>query len=461
MLAGRNVCAIVDPARDIDVYLEEAASRGLRITHILETHLHADFVSGHIDLSEATGADIYAPAEGKCLFRHIPLAEGDVIEIENMRLCVLETPGHTPEHISYVVVDTLRGVDPVGVFCGDTLFVGDVGRPDLFPETAPDLAEKLFHSLHGKLLKLPDFCEIYPAHGAGSLCGRSVGAKYQSTVGYERKYNKSLLFTDEKEFLRSLTLEMPQAPDHFSRCSNINRLGPVAVSSLQKPVLMTPAHFREKMKQPRVRVIDVRGYDAFGGQHIQGSWNISAAGNFPTFAGWVIPPEEEILLVSESAEQAMDAVKWARRVGIDNVYGYLDHGLFKWALCGFETAHLPQVSSGELHRMISGEKQVTLVDVRAASEFGSNGIKGAINIPVSDLRYRYNELNREAETVLMCSSGHRSSLGGSFLLMHGFKKVMNAAGGMEGYAASGFSGECHSCANPHGSRVSLYEAPDG
>ena len=199
ILAGKDSCAVIDPRRDVDQYIDEARALGVNITHILETHLHADFVSGHMDLAERTGAEIYAPRSGECKFEHVPLSEGDTIELEDMKLSVIETPGHTPEHICYIVVDTSRGDDPVGIFTGDTLFVGDVGRPDLFPDMADELAAKLYGSLHEKILTLPDFCEVYPAHGAGSLCGRAMGAKWRSTIGYERRYNKALQIEDKAE----------------------------------------------------------------------------------------------------------------------------------------------------------------------------------------------------------------------------------------------------------------------
>jgi len=185
LLGGSKTCAIVDPRRDVAIYLEAADALGMQITHVLETHLHADFVSGHMDLARKTGATIVAPKAGKCRFKHRAVSQGDVFVIEDLSIKVLETPGHTPEHVSYVVSDLSRGKEPVSVFCGDTLFVGDVGRPDLFPGRAKELASKLFDSLHKKLLKLPAFCEVLPAHGAGSLCGRAMGAKRTSTIGYE------------------------------------------------------------------------------------------------------------------------------------------------------------------------------------------------------------------------------------------------------------------------------------
>ena len=188
LLGGSKKCAIVDPRRDVEVYLEAARDMGVKISHILETHLHADFVSGYLDLAEKTGAMIVAPKSAKCKFKHKAVAEGDRFNIENMQLKVLDTPGHTPEHITYVVTDKSRGAEPVCIFCGDVLFVGDVGRPDLFPGKAKQLASQLYDNLHQKLLKLPDFCEVYPAHGAGSLCGRAMGAKRTSTIGYERRY---------------------------------------------------------------------------------------------------------------------------------------------------------------------------------------------------------------------------------------------------------------------------------
>ncbi|MFO7943887.1 MAG: MBL fold metallo-hydrolase [Anaerolineales bacterium] len=189
ILAGTTSCAVIDPSRDVDLYLEEAHKLGVEITHILETHLHADFVSGHLELAHRTGADIYMPQAGNCAFDHVPVSDGDILEVDAIRLEVLETHGHSPENACYVVRDTTRSEGPLGVFTGDTLFVGDVGRPDLFPNRAEELADKLYHSLHEKLLTLPDHCEVYPAHGAGSLCGRTLSAKRRSTIGYERRYN--------------------------------------------------------------------------------------------------------------------------------------------------------------------------------------------------------------------------------------------------------------------------------
>ncbi len=452
ILAGNNTCAVIDPQRDVDVYVREARAQGVRITHILQTHLHADFVSGHLELSRLTGAKIHVAKSANCAFEHVPLSEGDEIAIEDMRLRVLETPGHTPEHLSFVVSDAARSPEPVCVFCGDTLFVGDVGRPDLFPGIAEELAGKLYDSLHGKLLRLPDYCEVYPAHGAGSLCGRAMGAKQQSTIGYERRFNAALKIEGRDAFVRSLTQDMPPAPDHFSRCSDVNRLGPALMGDLPRLEELDIGEFRKRMEKPGTQVLDVRGYHAFGSQHIPGSWHIDLKGNFPTYAGWVLPTDGDILLVADNYQAAEEAGLWARRVGVDRIVGCLDGGILAWATGGLPSSSVPQLSSQELHERVNARGSFVLLDVRAPSEFEDNHIAGAVNIQVSSLRTRHAELDREKRILLICSSGNRSSLGASILLRQGFRNVANVAGGMTGYSAAGYTKQCRACAGPHGSR---------
>jgi glyoxylase-like metal-dependent hydrolase (beta-lactamase superfamily II)/rhodanese-related sulfurtransferase len=452
ILAGQKSCAVIDPQRDIELYLREARQMGFQITHILQTHLHADFISGHMDLAKETGAKIYIAKSANCKFEHVPLVEDDTIAFENIDLRVLETPGHTPEHLSFVVTDKNRGESPIGVFVGDTLFVGDVGRPDLFPDMAKDLAGKLYHSLHDKLLKLPGYCEVYPAHGAGSLCGRSMGAKYLTTIGYERQYNPALQIEDKDEFIKSLTEDMPSAPDHFSRCSDINRQGPARVEELPRLARMSLVEFQERMEDADVILLDTRNYLAFGGQHIKGSWHLDLNGNFPTFAGWVLPIDQDILLIADSDQKAEEAVVWARRVGVDRIVGYLAGGLTGWLTSGLATGSVKQISAEKLHDMVLGDDDFTLIDVRAQAEFEENHIKGAINIETADLRTEFKGLDPHHRTILVCSSGNRSSLGTSILAQKGFTKLLNVSGGMTGYSAAGYAKECRVCANPHGSR---------
>ncbi|MBN1889266.1 MAG: MBL fold metallo-hydrolase [Thermoflexales bacterium] len=452
ILAGKNGCAVIDPQRDVDGYITEARALGVDITHILQTHLHADFISGHMDLAKKTGAKIYVAKSAQCTFDHVALSEGDAIELEDMVLTVMETPGHTPEHLSYVVSDTSRSDSPVAVFVGDTLFVGDVGRPDLFPDMAEELAGKLYHSLHDKLLKLPDYVQVYPAHGAGSLCGRAMGAKWDTTIGYERHFNAALQIKDKAAFIKSLTEGMPPAPDHFSRCSDINRHGPARLAALPIMEELSPARFNERTGDANGVVLDTRSYHAFAGQHIPGAWHLDLNGNFPTFAGWVLPTDKDILLVADDYKKALEANSWARRVGMDRIVGYLDGGMVAWAVAGLKTTRIELISAEDLHDMIAGHADFVLLDVRAPLEYEDNHIQGAANIPVAELRTRHVELDKAKTTVLICSSGNRSSLGASILKQHGFQEVRNVAGGMSGYSAAGYSRECRACVNPHGSR---------
>lgn len=440
LIGGEHHCAIVDPCRDIDWYLGAAEAEGLKITHILETHLHADFVSGHMDLADVTGASIYAPAAGRCAFDHIPMKEGDTFTIDDLAFSVLETPGHTPDCLVYCATDTARGETPVAAFTGDTLFVGDVGRPDLFPGRAEELAEKLYANLHTKVMTLPPDCLVFPAHGQGSLCGKAMGAMRFSTIGYETRYNPALTIPDTAAFTRSLTVDMPPAPDHFARCSDINRQGPALVRTLPLLRALSPAQFHAEMQREETVVVDTRSYAAFGGQHIPGSYHIDIEGNFPTFAGWVLPPEKEILLVTDSpveAREAREAVTHLRRVGLDHAIGYLEGGTRAWVSAGHATDTVTQLSPDQVHAHLQEEGTV-LVDVRAADEYAAAHVPEAVNILAMDLRTRAGELDPDRPTIVMCGSGIRSSLASSLLKQQGFTNVFNAAGGFRGYRAAGY-----------------------
>lgn len=452
LIAGDDTCAVVDPQRHVDIYLDAAKNLGVTITHILETHLHADFISGHMDLAARTGADIYAPASAGCRFDHIPLSEGHTFNVESMQFLAMETPGHTPEHMVYVVTDLARGKDPVGVFSGDTLFVGDVGRPDLFPGRAGTLSEKLFHSLHDKLLQLPDSCEVYPAHGAGSLCGKAMAAKRRSTIGYERRNNKILAIKNPEEFRAVLLDSMPPAPDHFSRCTIVNTDGPVRLAELPELHAYGPDTLKKHLESSDSVILDTRSYNSFGANFIPGSYHVDMGGNFATFAGWVVPPDTDIVLVADDEAAAREAAVQLRRVGLDRISGYLDGGLFAWSRAGFHSDHVEQVSPAELNAIAneeSGDSRFTLIDVRAPGEYEGHHVKGSINIPAPDLRERHTELNPDMTNIVICGTGHRSSLAASLLKQHGFKNVVNAAGGMQGYANAGYGPECTYCAPPH------------
>jgi len=280
-----------------------------------------------------------------------------------------------------------------------------------------------------------------------------MGAKRETTVGYEKLYNGALQIREKRDFVTSLTSGMPAAPDHFSRCSRINAQGPALLETLPVPVPLSPRTFREKMQDTGAVVLDIRDYSAFGGNHVPGSFCIDLGGNFATFAGWVLPPDREILVVADRQESVDSAVPWLRRVGLDQTTGWLYGSLFAWAKAGLPTAHVPQVSPYELQDFVSSPgAPVILLDVRSPSEFESFHIPGAVNIPAPDLSERYRGLDAGSRIVTLCGTGHRSSLGASLLLQRGFREIRNLSGGMMGYAAAGMSEACPLCVAPHGPR---------
>jgi rhodanese-related sulfurtransferase len=322
----------------------------------------------------------------------------------------------------------------------------------LFPGRATELAAKLYHSLHDKLITLPDHCEVYPSHGAGSLCGRSMGAKWRSTIGYERLHNGALQIRDQAAFVESLTANMPAAPDHFSRCSDINRGGPVQVSDLPELRELEPAAFYDQMEALSAAVLDVRSYMAYASMHIPGSWHLDPNGNLPTFAGWVLPIDRDILLVVDDYADAVTANRWVRRVGVDRIVGCLRGGMTAWVNAGLQTADIQLISAEGLHDRVTGTSNFVLVDVRAPLEFQNSHIQGAVNIPTADLRTRHQELDPQKPTIVICSAGNRSSLAASILEQHGFREITSVAGGMRGYSVAGYAKHCAVCENPHGSR---------
>ncbi len=436
IVAGDRTCAVIDPERDPARYLALSRELGLRITHILETHLHADFISGHLDLAEATGAGIYAPRSADCAFPHTPLSEGDEVVLEDIRFSVLETAGHTPEHICYLATDTSRGPGPVALFSGDTLFVGDVGRPDLFPGRAEELASSLYDNLQTKIMTLPDECEVYPAHGMGSLCGRAMAAKRTTTIGYEKKYNYALQIPSRPEFIRALTSDMPAAPDHFSRCSATNRAGPALMRDLARPGPVNPSTFAGRARAGDTVLLDVRSYPAFSGMHIPGAWHIDLAGNFATQAGWILPQGKEILLVGENRMQAEEAALQLHRVGFDRVTGFLEGGMLAWGAAGLPITRVMVISPQEAHALVRSREAV-LLDVRSREEWqAAHGTEG-IHIPWHDLRTRHTELDPAEQYIVMCRGGQRASIAASILKMHGFDRIANLGGGFTAYQRAG------------------------
>jgi rhodanese-related sulfurtransferase len=300
---------------------------------------------------------------------------------------------------------------------------------------------------------LPDFCEVYPTHGAGSLCGRAIGAKRTSTIGYEKRYNAALQIQSREDFVKSLTTNMPAAPDHFSRCSSINRAGPTLIRDLNKPEAIEPSIFKSMMDSGEKVILDVRSYEAFGSQFIKGSYSNDIGGNFAIFAGWVLPPEKDILLIVSNEDQVNEVTTWLWRIGLDKVSGYLHGGLFAWANNGLSAEHIPQLSADELQKLLTGREKMVLLDVRTLTEYERFHIEGSYNIPVPDLRTGYKELGTKTMIAVICSTGRRSSLGASILKQHNFNNIYNVAGGMTGYNAAGYGPQCPICTLPHGPRA--------
>jgi glyoxylase-like metal-dependent hydrolase (beta-lactamase superfamily II)/rhodanese-related sulfurtransferase len=436
IVAGNRICAVIDPERDAGRYIAAAREMGLRITHVLETHLHADFISGHLDLADATGAGIYASRSANCAFPHTPLSEGDEVLLEDIRFSVIETAGHTPEHICFVATDTSRGQTPVALFSGDTLFVGDVGRPDLFPGRAEELASSLYTNLQTKIMTLPDECEVYPAHGMGSLCGRAMAAKRTTTIGYEKKYNYALRIRSRDGFIRALTSDMPAAPDHFTRCSETNRAGPALMRDLVRPVPIEPKSLAGLIQAGDTILLDVRSYLAFSGMHIPMAWHIDLTGNFATQAGWILPPGKDIVLVVDDRSQAEEAALQLHRVGFDRVTGYIEGGMLVWGTAALPISRVPVISPKEAHALVRSSKAV-LLDVRSQEEWQAARVEEGIHIPWHDLRTRYTELDPAQQYVVMCRGGQRASIAVSILKRHGFDHIYNLGGGYTAYQRAG------------------------
>lgn len=435
MIASEGVAAVVDPQRDVDLYLEEAKKQGFTIAHVIETHLHADFVSGHQELAARTGAKIHVGAKADAKFPHHAVKEGDEIRFGRCILRFLETPGHTEESICILVTDLDRGPEPWAVLTGDTLFIGDVGRPDLSPRlSAQELAGLLYDSLRQKILALPDSVEVHPAHGAGSMCGRNISSERRSTIGKERAFNYALQPMTREQFVQVLTAELPERPEYFLRDAEINRTGAAPLAELPKLPALTPAELSRKKEEGAI-VLDTRPAPQFGEAHVPGAVHIALSGQYASFAGIIIGLEAPIVLVTEDEHLEESRVRLAR-VGIEKIVGYLDGGMLAWERAGFPIAQVPQISVLELHQQLSehpGEVQV--VDVRKPAEWECGHLEHAALKPLSKLRTMLTDLDRNKPIAVHCKSGYRSSIAASLLQQAGFEQVMNVVGGFDAWQA--------------------------
>ena len=443
---------VLDPNRDADQYVRAAKGAEMRITHVAETHIHADFVSGSRELVRRTGARLYLSGEGGTEWRYLyadsdgarVLQNGDVFDVGTVHIEVRHTPGHTPEHLSFIVTDTQSADRPIGIFTGDFVFVGDVGRPDLLERavkvagSAESAARTLFASLQ-EFKRLPDYLQVWPGHGAGSACGKSLSAMPQSTVGYELRFNWALSVAKEDDFVTLVLAGQPDPPKYFAEMKRVNRDGPRVVGEFPRPPRMEPSRLSEVLASGAI-VVDTRRAADYAGGHVARTINIPFNNSFTTRAGWLVPYGRDVLLLvpdsgDAAARVAVEASRDLALIGLDRVAGYFDGAV----LANTESLEkVPQMNSGELAEKLAGnDSAVTVIDVRERGEWEAGHIAGAVHVPLGQLPDRVAELDRDRPLVLHCQSGGRSSIGASVLRAQGFKNVINLSDGFAGWQRRG------------------------
>ena len=432
LLASEGEAVVVDPQRDVDIYLKAADEHGLKILHIFETHLHADFVSGHNELAARTKAKIYIGARAGARFPHVDVQDGFELRVGKMVLRVLETPGHTPESICLLITNEEKSPRPWAVLTGDTLFLGDVGRPDLAKtHTSTELAGMLYDSLHAKLLALADDVLVYPAHGAGSLCGRNMRAERSSTIGTERLTNYALQIQGREEFVQQLTANLPARPEYFLQDAEINREGASALADLVELPPISAAQLKS-MLDSGVVALDVRPGDQFAHGHVPGSINIALSGQFASWAGTVLGLSARPVLIADSPEQLSEARLRLARVGIEDAAGYLNGGVAAWEQAGFALAELPQITVQVLQDRLQAHASQVL-DVRREPEWQAGHIEDAAWWPLDNFKVSAPEIDRDRPIAVHCKSGYRSMIACSLLQRAGFRNVTNVIGGFDAW----------------------------
>ena len=442
-----NEAAIVDPRRDVEVYAEAARRHGFRLRYALETHNHNDYVSGAKALADRYGVEYVASAEAGLAFDHRGVREGDELRLGEMLIRVLVTPGHTPEHVTYVIVDLARADAPVLVFTGGDLLVGAVGRPDLLGrELGEKLAPLLYDSLHGKILKLEDYVEVLPTHGSGSLCGRGISSKRTTTIGYERRFNPALQKGSKREFVDFVLAGDPAIPSYYRRMRPTNVGGPDDWRA-PEPHPLTPAEAHH-LAGHNALVLDVRDYLGFGGGHVPGAVNVGLGPMLATWVGWLLPPDAPLVLVLDGAgdeEREWTAVATAlARVGYERLAGYLQGGMTAWISAALPIATVPQWSVQQLRERLDADRAasrpVQVLDVRTAAEWDETHIAGATHLPLNDIPDRAGDLHFDPArpVAVHCGSGYRSSIATSLLLGRGLRSVVNVAGSMSAWQAAGY-----------------------
>jgi hydroxyacylglutathione hydrolase len=438
---------VLDPNRDADQYIAAARGEGLRITHVTETHIHADFVSGSRELASRSGAKLLLSAEGGADWQYrfardadaTLLHDGDSFMVGNLRFDVLHTPGHTPEHLTFIVTDTPATLRPMGAFTGDFIFVGDVGRPDLLERAAhvegtmDASARQLFRSLR-RFAEQPDYLQLWPGHGAGSACGKALGAVPQTTLGYERVVNWAFGITDEDEFVRAVLAGQPEPPAYFAEMKRVNRDGPAILGAWPDPPTLDPASLRDVLASGGL-VVDLRPAAAFAAGHVPGTLNIPLNKSFTNWAGSLLPYDRHTyLIVPDGAGRTADAIRALAMIGLDQVKGvFPESAISAWGKHG-ALQQVPQVDAAGL---TARNGEVTVVDVRGQSEWDEGHIAGAVHIPLATLADRLDELPRDRPLVLQCQGGGRSSIASALLQANGYENVANLRGGIRAWREAG------------------------
>jgi len=427
-----KIAAVVDPQRDIDHYLSEARDMGVTIRHVLLTHFHADFLAGHLELREATGAAISLGAKAQAEYEFTPLADGAEVKLgPNVRLGVLETPGHTPEGISILVYEG-PGPDPKAVLTGDTLFIGSVGRPDLMASvgvSAEELAGMLHDSLH-RLLELPDPTLVYPAHGAGSFCGKGLSKETVSTIGAQRTTNLALRPMTREEFVAEASSNLPPTPGYFSHDAQLNRQERPTLDAARATGLRAlPLEAVLRLQNAGAAVVDVREPTEYAERHLAGSLNVGLSGQFASWAGTLIEPGRPLVIVAPEGREE-EAVTRLGRIGFDSVQGHLEGGIASVRERDEATATVRRFSAPELGQALAENEAPHVLDVRALHERQESHIPGSLHIPLPELPKRVNEIPRDRPVVVHCRTGFRSMIAASILEAHGFVGVGDLEGGI-------------------------------
>jgi len=435
IIGSRGTAAVVDPRRDVQVYLNLAEKRGINIRYILETHRNEDYVIGSTELSKITGAEIlHGP--GMAWGYGSTIRDGQEIRSGRLLLTAIHTPGHTPESMSYILVDTATGSSPVMVFTGDTLFVNETGRVDLYGiENMPRMASDLYESIFKKLLPLGDGVIICPAHGAGSVCGLKIGDRDESTLGIERIQNPSLQCTGKDDFIKYKISERPERPPYFSLMEKYNQYGPPLLGHLPAPAPLSPSEFRLAQERGAL-VVDTSLPAAFGSAHIKGAYSIWLEG-LSAFAGWVLPYDKPLILVLEKQADLDQAIRYLIRVGYDNIKGFLKDGIEGWYSAGLPVERLPVLSVQQLKEMLDAGDDLLIVDVRDQQEWQEGHILGSMHIYVGCVEEKLGEIPRDKPIVVTCSIGHRSGLAASILQRAGYQRVFNLLGGITAWRNAG------------------------